>query len=100
MNKIITAGLCAVVLSTSALADTNYWAKIFAIRHDSLKKTVRITAECQPTNTYWKINFADELKGTDTFWKEYGNVLKGGQTNSVTVYSPSPQRYFRLRRRE
>jgi hypothetical protein len=54
----------------------------------------RVTA-VTPTNELWRVQYTDSL--TNSNWRSYANVLRGG-TNTVEVYSPASQRYFRLKK--
>lgn len=76
-------------------AETNRVTRFSYLGNDKVK----IETSELPINTTWKVQYAPKLEGTNTVWKDYANVLQGGQSNSVTLYSPVAERYFRLRQR-
>lgn len=85
-----------VAILSLALATRADNARIINFSYDSSTQRAKIQSVI-PTNTTYKIEYKDNLTSTNE-WRSYSYVLREG-TNNTTVYSPSIQRFFRLRQR-
>ena len=92
MNKLLT--ILGIGMASIALAEA---PRIVDVKYDFAKQKIGITTSLLPTNTIWRVQYKDDLTSTND-WINYSNVLRGGKTNSVTLYSPAAQRYFRLKK--
>lgn len=92
MSKLLSI-LAGVVITSTSIAEGLI---ILDFKYDSNKQIATLVSQV-PSNTTAKIQYSNTL-GTNAVWRDYGYILKQG-VNTNAVYSPSSERFFRLKQR-